>query len=109
MAQAFDTTVAELENELATLIQDGSIKARIDSHKQASGLVSEYINLFNKLNMELLYLTCFTKIGFSLRDNKTRDNIITVDSLRVFHPIYVTSFLFVFPISYFFMRLPSHP
>ncbi|TPP59621.1 COP9 signalosome complex subunit 1b [Fasciola gigantica] len=34
MAQAFDTSVVELENELATLIQDGSIKARIDSHKQ---------------------------------------------------------------------------
>ncbi|KAF5399220.1 COP9 signalosome complex subunit 1, partial [Paragonimus heterotremus] len=34
MAKAFDTTVAELENELAVLIQDGSIKARIDSHKQ---------------------------------------------------------------------------
>ncbi|CAH8608381.1 unnamed protein product [Schistosoma margrebowiei] len=34
MAKAFDTNVANLENELAVLIQDGSIKARIDSHKQ---------------------------------------------------------------------------
>ncbi|KAK4468680.1 hypothetical protein MN116_007863 [Schistosoma mekongi] len=34
MAKAFDTNVASLENELAVLIQDGSIKARIDSHKQ---------------------------------------------------------------------------
>nr|VZI34387.1 unnamed protein product [Spirometra erinaceieuropaei] len=34
MARAFSTTVAELENELAKLIQDGSIKARIDSHRQ---------------------------------------------------------------------------
>uniref|UniRef100_A0A0X3PWJ8 PCI domain-containing protein n=2 Tax=Schistocephalus solidus TaxID=70667 RepID=A0A0X3PWJ8_SCHSO len=34
MARAFATTVAELENELAKLIQDGSIKARIDSHRQ---------------------------------------------------------------------------
>ncbi|CAH8864767.1 unnamed protein product [Trichobilharzia szidati] len=34
MAKAFDTNVAGLENELAVLIQDGSIKARIDSHKQ---------------------------------------------------------------------------
>ncbi|KAH8874097.1 COP9 signalosome complex subunit 1 [Schistosoma japonicum] len=34
MAKAFDTNVASLVNELAVLIQDGSIKARIDSHKQ---------------------------------------------------------------------------
>ncbi|TGZ55587.1 hypothetical protein CRM22_010356 [Opisthorchis felineus] len=34
MAKAFDTTVTDLENELAVLIQDGSIKGRIDSHKQ---------------------------------------------------------------------------
>ncbi|CAH8586742.1 unnamed protein product [Heterobilharzia americana] len=34
MAKAFDTNVASLENELAVLIQDGSIKGRIDSHKQ---------------------------------------------------------------------------
>lgn len=34
IAVAFDTNVTNLENELATLIQDGHIKARIDSHKQ---------------------------------------------------------------------------
>ncbi|VDL89061.1 unnamed protein product [Schistocephalus solidus] len=39
MARAFATTVAELENELAKLIQDGSIKARIDSHRQVSFLL----------------------------------------------------------------------
>ncbi len=36
MATAFDTSVADLENELAVLIQNGSIKARIDSHKHVS-------------------------------------------------------------------------
>ncbi|VDD80180.1 unnamed protein product [Mesocestoides corti] len=34
MAAAFGTTVTDLENELAILIQKGCIKGRIDSHKQ---------------------------------------------------------------------------
>lgn len=34
MATAFNTTVAPLEKELARLIMDGSISARIDSHNK---------------------------------------------------------------------------
>lgn len=37
MAKSFTTSVPELENELAELIQKGCIKARIDSHKQVRG------------------------------------------------------------------------
>lgn len=34
MAQAFNTSVANLEDELMQLILDGQIKARIDSHNK---------------------------------------------------------------------------
>ena len=34
MAQAFNTSVAALEDELMQLILDGQIKARIDSHNK---------------------------------------------------------------------------
>jgi COP9 signalosome complex subunit 1 len=34
MAQAFNTTVANLEKELSRLIMEGSIQARIDSHNK---------------------------------------------------------------------------
>lgn len=34
MAQAFDTSVVDLEREIITLIYDGHIKARIDSHNK---------------------------------------------------------------------------
>merc|ERR1712117_582954 len=34
MAQSFNTTVADLENELMSLILDGQIQARIDSHNK---------------------------------------------------------------------------
>lgn len=34
MATAFSTTVLDLESELVSLIQNGSVNARIDSHKQ---------------------------------------------------------------------------
>ena len=34
MASSFNTTVTDLENELMTLILDGQIQARIDSHNK---------------------------------------------------------------------------
>lgn len=34
MAHAFNTTVANLEDELSELILDGQIQARIDSHNK---------------------------------------------------------------------------
>lgn len=34
MAQSFNTTVAQLESEIAALVVDGQIQARIDSHKK---------------------------------------------------------------------------
>ena len=34
MAEAFNTTVLDLENELMLLILDGQINARIDSHSK---------------------------------------------------------------------------
>ncbi|KAJ4462782.1 putative COP9 signalosome complex subunit 1 [Paratrimastix pyriformis] len=34
MAPAFNTTVGDLESELAALIMDGKIQARIDSHNK---------------------------------------------------------------------------
>lgn len=36
MAQAFNTTVAALEDELTQLILEGLINARIDSHSKVS-------------------------------------------------------------------------
>ena len=39
MAAAFNTTVPELENELMTLILDGQIQARIDSHNKVCSRV----------------------------------------------------------------------
>lgn len=34
MAQSFNTTVNQLESEVATLVMDGQIQARIDSHNK---------------------------------------------------------------------------
>jgi COP9 signalosome complex subunit 1 len=36
MASSFNTTVASLEDELMSLILDGKIQARIDSHNKVS-------------------------------------------------------------------------
>ena len=36
MAEAFNTTVTELEDELMQLILEGQINARIDSHNKVS-------------------------------------------------------------------------
>lgn len=41
MAEAFNCTVAELENELMTLILNGEIQARIDSGTKVSRSSSE--------------------------------------------------------------------
>ena len=38
MAAAFNTTVPDLENELMTLILDGQIQARIDSHNKVRAM-----------------------------------------------------------------------
>jgi len=45
MAQSFNTTVADLENELTSLILDGQIQARIDSHNKV--LVSQEVDQRN--------------------------------------------------------------
>ena len=39
MAQAFNTSVAALEDELTQLILEGLINARIDSHSKVTGLL----------------------------------------------------------------------
>ena len=38
MASSFNTTLASLEDELMTLILDGKIQARIDSHNKVRKL-----------------------------------------------------------------------
>ena len=45
MATAFNTTVAQLENELMQLILDGKISARIDSHNKVWPLLNTEIVL----------------------------------------------------------------
>lgn len=37
MASCFNTTLVDLEDELMTLILDGQIQARIDSHNKVNG------------------------------------------------------------------------
>lgn len=43
MAEAFNTSVSALEDELMQLILDGQIQARIDSHNKVNGL--DFISL----------------------------------------------------------------
>ena len=43
MAQAFNTSVAALEDELSQLILDGQIQARIDSHNKVSPPTLKYL------------------------------------------------------------------
>ena len=45
MASCFNTSVADLEDELMILILDGQIQARIDSHNKVSGYVCVHYNL----------------------------------------------------------------
>ena len=40
MASSFNTTVTDLENELMTLILDGQIQARIDSHNKVENILN---------------------------------------------------------------------
>ena len=42
MAEAFNTTVSALEEELMQLILDGKISARIDSHNKARNLMNTF-------------------------------------------------------------------
>ena len=50
MAQSFNTTLPDLENELMKLILDGSIQARIDSHNKVllAQDVDQRSQIFNK-------------------------------------------------------------
>ena len=41
MASCFNTTVSGLEDELMTLILDGQIQARIDSHNKVGHFIGE--------------------------------------------------------------------
>ena len=41
MAEAFNTSVSALEDELMQLILDGQIQARIDSHNKVCAIFSE--------------------------------------------------------------------
>jgi COP9 signalosome complex subunit 1 len=56
MAAAFTTSVAGLEKELARLIMDGSISARIDSHNKAQPPKSSC--LFSSEQEEVSSSTC---------------------------------------------------
>lgn len=59
MAEAFNTDISSLENELIALILDGMISARIDSHAKVS---SSLINIkFNKdyYNNYVLKSVCY--------------------------------------------------
>lgn len=57
MATAFNTTVAQLEDELTKLILDGQISARIDSHSKVKCLL-----LYSRFVLSLVsfvYCVCF--------------------------------------------------
>ena len=57
MASSFNTSVAALEDELMTLILDGKIQARIDSHNKV--IYRVYQHVFKRETLALLALTCF--------------------------------------------------
>lgn len=67
MAEAFNTTVAALEDELMQLILDGQIQARIDSHNKVSAgqsglnVFSSFIRLFHST----CYRSCLPKMPIS--------------------------------------------
>ena len=44
MASSFNTTVNQLEDELMSLILDGQIQARIDSHNKVKMIIMWFIN-----------------------------------------------------------------
>lgn len=46
MAEAFNTSVAALEDELMQLILDGQIQARIDSHNKVPFLILSFCLFF---------------------------------------------------------------
>ena len=51
MASSFNTTLASLEDELMTLILDGKIQARIDSHNKVRKLNwSDFCQIYAFLN-----------------------------------------------------------
>ena len=57
MATAFNTTVAQLEDELTKLILDGQISARIDSHSKVKCLLL-YLRFVLSL-VSFVYCVCF--------------------------------------------------
>merc|ERR1712096_138600 len=79
MATSFNTTVADLENELMKLILDGSIQARIDSHNkvllaqdvdqrsQTFSRAVEMCELYQRRARMLLLRSAVLKAGISVK------------------------------------------
>ena len=60
MADAFNTTVLALEDELMQLILEGQINARIDSHNKVSALyILQYLSLQLRVNISVKKLFSF--------------------------------------------------
>lgn len=55
MAEAFNTNVGDLENELMQLILDGQINARIDSHNKVCILFFAIKNFSSEKCNELIF------------------------------------------------------
>lgn len=73
MAQAFNTTVAALEDELTQLILEGLINARIDSHSKVSAytqkdMLKGVISLFHCYKLVLWHIDRFCMRGMLTRE-----------------------------------------
>ena len=83
MASSFNTTVNQLEDELMTLILEGQIQARIDSHNKVRILIYPIISLmslnlsvnFFKTKYQLLNKFCHIKGAVLSRCRSTKCNI----------------------------------
>ena len=65
MAHAFNTTVANLEDELSELILDGQIQARIDSHNKVQ--VSFFtVRSHQTLSLPDIISLCFCSVSVAL-------------------------------------------
>ena len=70
MASCFNTTVADLEDELMILILDGQIQARIDSHNKVSSTVSSLLILDTIWRNKKVVWTLVARLSIQISKSK---------------------------------------